>query len=103
MGAPTFAFKPNLQMASQSALDCSDAAGEVNSICAFSVSTDARAIVPSLTHIVNTEIIQSLGDLDLLGGVKESIGELFALSQSALNDLEIRDVAQEVADGLVWV
>jgi hypothetical protein len=29
----TLAFNPSLQMASQSSLDCSDAAGEVNSIC----------------------------------------------------------------------
>jgi len=28
----TFAFNPNLQIVSQSILDCSDAAGEVNSI-----------------------------------------------------------------------
>jgi hypothetical protein len=29
---PTLAFNPSLQIASQSALDCSDAAGEVSSI-----------------------------------------------------------------------
>jgi hypothetical protein len=29
----TFAFRPNLQMASQSRRDCSDAAGLVSSIC----------------------------------------------------------------------
>lgn len=56
-----------------------------------------------MTHVINTEIVQSLSDLNLLGGVEESIGELFTLSQCALNDLEIRDVTQEVADWLVWV
>src|SRR3954464_8422903 len=34
----TLAFNPNLQMASQSALDCSEAAGEVNSICKALIS-----------------------------------------------------------------
>lgn len=56
-----------------------------------------------MTHVVNTEIIQSLGNLNLLLGIEEGIGELFTLSQSALNDLEIRHIAQEVADGLVRV
>ena len=31
-GWPTLAFKPNLQIASQSSLDCVEAAGEVTSI-----------------------------------------------------------------------
>jgi hypothetical protein len=56
-----------------------------------------------VTNVVNAEIIQSLGDLDLLLRVKKGIGELFTLSQSTLDDLEIRYVAQEVADRLVWV
>ena len=46
-----------------------------------------------MTHIVNPKIIQSLSDLNLLLGIKESISELFTLSQCALNDLEIRHVA----------
>jgi len=56
-----------------------------------------------MTHIVNTKIIQSFGNFNFLGGIEESIGKLFTLSQSTLNDLEVRDVAQEVADWLVWV
>jgi hypothetical protein len=56
-----------------------------------------------VTHIVNTKIIQSLGDLNLLCGIEEGISELLTLSQRTLNDFEIRDIAQEVADGLVWV
>ncbi len=56
-----------------------------------------------MTHIVNTEIIQSLGDLNLLLGVEESVCKLLALSQSTLNDPEARYIAQEVADRLVWV
>ena len=56
-----------------------------------------------MTHVVNAEIIQSLGDLDLLLRVEKRIGKLFTLSQSTLDDLEIRYVAQEVADRLVWV
>jgi hypothetical protein len=46
-----------------------------------------------MTHVVNTKIIQSLGDLNLLFGVEEGIGELFTFSQRALNDLEVRNVA----------
>jgi hypothetical protein len=60
-------------------------------------------LIHSVTHVVNAEIIQSLGDLDLLLRVEKRIGELFTLSQSALDDLEIRYIAQEVADRLVWV
>ena len=56
-----------------------------------------------MTHIVDSEIIQGLGDLNLLGGVEEGVGELLALSQRALNDLEARYIAQEIAHGLVWV
>jgi hypothetical protein len=101
--SPTLAFKPSLQIASQSALDCSDAAGEVNSIYANCISRCLEYVIPFVTHIVDSEIIQRLGDLNLLLRVKEGIGELLTLSQSALNDLEIRHIAQEVADGLVWV
>lgn len=32
LNVPTFAFNPSLQMVSQSALDCSEAAGDVTSI-----------------------------------------------------------------------
>jgi hypothetical protein len=76
-------------MASQSALDCSDAAGEVNSILIPSVSIYFHHCIQSMTHIVNTKIIQSLSDLNLLRSVEEGIGELFTLSQRTLNDLEI--------------
>lgn len=34
--------------------------------------------------------------------VKESIGKLFSLSQSALDNLEVCRVRKEVADRLVW-
>jgi hypothetical protein len=102
--SPTLAFKPSLQMASQSALDCSEAAGEVNSIYANCISRFLKFVVfHSVTHVVNAEIIQSLGDLDLLLRVEKGICKLFTLSQSTLDDLEIRYVAQEVADRLVWV
>lgn len=56
-----------------------------------------------MTHIVDTEIIQRLGNLNLLRSVEEGVGKLLALSQSALDNLETRHVAQEVADGLIWV
>lgn len=56
-----------------------------------------------VTHIIDTKVIQSLSNLDLLLGIKEGIGKLLSLSQSTLDNLEIRYIAQEVADWLVWV
>lgn len=55
------------------------------------------------TNVINTEIVEGLGDLNLLGGVEEGIGKLLALSQRALDDLERVDVAEKVRDGLVGV
>lgn len=46
-----------------------------------------------MTHIVNAKIVQCLSNLNLLGGVEESIRKLLSLTQCALNDLEIRDIA----------
>lgn len=46
-----------------------------------------------MTHIVGTEFIECLGNLDLLLGVKEGIGKLFPLTKGAFDDLETRDVA----------
>jgi len=51
-----------------------------------------------MTHVVHTELIESLGDLDLLLGIEESVGELLTLTQSRLNDLEAGDIAQEIGD-----
>ena len=51
-----------------------------------------------MAHIVGTEFIESLGDLDLLLGIKKGIGKLLSLAQCAFDDLEARDVAQEVGD-----
>jgi hypothetical protein len=62
-----------------------------------------RVSDPICAHVVDSEIIQRLGNLNLLLGVEEGIGELFTLSQGTLNDLEVRNIAQEVADGLVRV
>jgi hypothetical protein len=56
-----------------------------------------------VTHIVCTKVIQCLGNLNLLLGVEEGICELFALTQGTLNDLESGDIAQEVANWLVWI
>lgn len=54
-----------------------------------------------MTHVVHTEVIQSLGDFNLLLGIKEGIGELLTLTQGRLNDLETRDIAQEIGDAHV--
>lgn len=53
-----------------------------------------------MTHVVDAKVIQGLGDLNLLLGSKESIGELLTLTEGTLDDLEPRDVAQEVGDTL---
>lgn len=60
--------------------------------------------IPGMTHIVNTKVIQSLGNLNLLLSVEKGIGELLTLPQSTLDNLESGDVAQEVSDtGVVTV
>lgn len=58
-----------------------------------------RSVMQSvMTHVVDTKVIQSLGDLNLLLGIKKGVGELLALTQGALNNLEARHIAQEVGD-----
>lgn len=51
-----------------------------------------------MTHVVNTKVVESLGNLDLLLGIEESVGELLTLTQSTLDNLETGDIAQEVGD-----
>jgi hypothetical protein len=41
-----------------------------------------------MTHVVHTKVIECLGNLNLLSGVEEGIGELLSLPQGAFNDLE---------------
>lgn len=53
--------------------------------------------------VINAELIQGLGDLDLGLGVEEGVGELFAFTKGALDDLEVGDIAQKVLDGRVGV
>jgi hypothetical protein len=68
------------------------------------VSTGARTYTTDhKTHVVDTKVIQCLGNLNLLGSVEKSVGELLALTESGLNDLETRDIAQEIGDTAVWV
>jgi hypothetical protein len=54
-----------------------------------------------MTHVVHTEVIESFGDLDLLLGIEESVGELLTLTQSRLDDLEAGDVAEEIGDAYI--
>lgn len=51
-----------------------------------------------MTHVVDTEIVEGLGDLNLLLRVEEGVGELLTLTESTLDDLETGDIAQEVGD-----
>ena len=57
--------------------------------------------VSQKTHVVNTKVIESLGDLNLLLGVKEGVGELLTLTEGTLDDLEPRDIAQEVGNSSI--
>jgi hypothetical protein len=49
-----------------------------------------------MTHVVNTKVVEGPGNLNLLLGIEESVGELLALTQSTLDNLETGDIAQEV-------
>jgi hypothetical protein len=55
----------------------------------------------AVTHVVNTKVIESLSDLNLLLEVEESIGKLLTLTQGRLNNLEAGDIAQEICDANV--
>jgi len=56
-----------------------------------------------VAYVVNTKVVQCLGDLNLLGGVEESVGELLSLSQGAFDDLERVDIAEKVGDRLIGI
>jgi hypothetical protein len=74
----------------------------------------------SQLNVVDAEFIEGLGNLDLGLGVEVGVGELLALcsggqrgnrgaidrrlrtTQSRLDNLELVDIGQEVAHGLVW-
>jgi len=78
---PTLAFSPNLQIVSQSILDCSDAAGEVNSIfIKLYQHVSFHVYASNITYVVHTKIVQSLGNLNLLWKIEEGIGKLFTLT-----------------------
>lgn len=90
-------------MASQSARDCSEAQGLVSSIyssnhCQLLLLIDIVQTCLSMTHVVHTKVIESLGDLNLLLSIKEGVGKLLALTQSTLDNLETGDIAQEIGD-----
>ena len=54
-----------------------------------------------MTHVVHTDDIESLGNLNLLGGIEESVGELLSLTQGRFDNLEARDIAKEIGDASV--
>lgn len=65
---------------------------------------DGLAIGPRLLRccgggqldVVDTKVVQSLGNLDLGLGVKEGRGKLLSLSQSGLDELELGHVRKEI-------
>jgi len=55
-------------------------------------------------QIFDAEIVKGFSDGDLGLGVKEGIGELFSLSESALDDFKVGNVVQEVrCPRRIWV
>ena len=73
-------------MASQSFLDCSEAAGLVNSMSKSSL-VDFNYIwrcAAEIKRTVNTKFIKRLSDLDLGVEVKVGIGKLLAFTECAL-------------------
>jgi len=102
-GGRTFAFSPSLHIASQSSLDCSEAVGFVNSIYESLYQCRVPFRRASMTHIIHTKIVQRFGDFNFFGSIEEGIGKLLSFSQSTLNDLEARYIAQEITDGLVRI
>ena len=53
--------------------------------------------------VVDTKLVEELGDLDLGLGVEEGIGKLLTLTEGRLDDLEVANIAQVVLNGCVWV
>ena len=77
---------PSLQMASQSFLDCSEAAGLVNSMSKSSLvdSNYTWHCAAEIKRTVNTKFIKRLSDLDLGLEVEVGVGELLAFTECAL-------------------
>ena len=72
---------PSLQRASQSLLDCSEAAGLVTSMSRFlSAYEVCRPRAAEKIHTVNTKVVKGTSDLDLGLKVEVGIGELLAFS-----------------------
>jgi hypothetical protein len=73
-------------MASQSLLDCSEAAGLVNSMSKSSLVdfNYTWRCAAEIKHTVNTKFIKRLSDLDLGVKVEVGIGELLAFTECAL-------------------
>jgi hypothetical protein len=76
---------PSLQRASQSLLDCSEAAGLVTSMSEDLSAVDSHGdCAAEIKRTVNTKLIKRLSDLDLGLEVEVSVGELLALTECAL-------------------
>lgn len=73
-------------MASQSLLDCSEAAGLVNSMSGRQLALQCCTwqCAAELKHTVNTKVVKRPSDLDLGLEVEVGVGELLALSECAL-------------------
>jgi hypothetical protein len=72
---------PSLQIASQSLLDCSEAAGLVSSMSAKrSVYKGSRPSAAEQSRTVYTELVESLSDLDLGFEIEVGVCKLLALT-----------------------
>lgn len=89
-------------MASQSLLDCSEAAGLVNSMSGkmLILQHGAERCAAEMEHTVNTKFIKRLSDLDLGFEVKVGIGKLLALTKRALCMMGQRNALEFACDGI---
>lgn len=73
-------------MASQSLLDCSEAAGLVNSMSGeeLELQTHVRRCAAEIKRTIDTKLVKRPGDLDLGLEVKIGIGKLLAFTKCAL-------------------
>lgn len=77
---------PSLQIASQSLLDCSEAAGLVNSMSGrwSALQNCTWRCAAEMKHTINTEVIKRPRNLDFSLEVEVGISKLLALAECAL-------------------
>lgn len=91
----TLALSPSLQIASRSARDCLDAAGDVTSIWS-SILVSRPHKLRGLSHIFHSKGVQGLGNFELLLKGEMSLVELLALSEGSINDAKVGEITNRL-------